>query len=51
MNHMEKDLHDGGRICLTGKVITLYDALARPVRRWVYDDVMAARVAFLRITD
>lgn len=51
MNHMEKDLQNGVRICLTGTVITLYNALAQPVRRWVYGDIVAARVAFMRITD
>lgn len=51
MNHMEKDLNDGGRLCLTGTVITLYNAFAQPVRRWTYSDIFSARQAFMRLTD
>lgn len=51
MGHMEKDLADGGRLCLTGTVITLYNDMGQSVRRWSYEDAFQARMTFMRLVD
>ena len=51
MGHMEKDLKDGGRLCLNGTVITLYNGMGQSVRRWRYEDVFQASMTFMRLVD
>jgi len=51
MGHMEKDLADGGRLCLAGTVITLYNDMGQSVRVWRYEDVFQARRTFIRLVD
>lgn len=52
MGHMEKDFGSAGRLCITGSVITLYNEMGEPVRRWSYgDDRLAARAQFFHLIE
>ena len=52
MGHMEKDFGSAGRLCITGSVITLYNEMGEPVRRWSYgDDKLAARAQFFHLVE
>jgi hypothetical protein len=49
LEHMEKDLPRGGKACLTGKVITVYDAQSAVQARRLYPDEDKAREIFMRL--